>query len=89
MDLLTSDDNLSKNHSGIKSLGGGGWGVPVAHSLFMLLHNKEQTKKFYYNLSIIEKKLNVLELFREKLWDFRKSSQNDSMTFTIFTVIIH
>ena len=23
MDLLTSDDNLSKNHSGIKSLGGG------------------------------------------------------------------
>ena len=24
MDLLTSDDNLSKNHSGIKSLGGMG-----------------------------------------------------------------
>ena len=27
MDLLRSDDNLSKNHSGIKSLGGG-MGVP-------------------------------------------------------------
>ena len=26
MDLLTSDDNLSKNHSGIKSLGGGDGG---------------------------------------------------------------